>query len=162
MYYIIRDFNIKDTKAVNQIALRAFQEYKNYFNDWNKIKLFVSNMASLSNDAELIIASSNETILGAVAYVPSGVKKDLFPSDWPVIRMLVVDPEYRGFGIGRKLTEECIQRALRDKSPIIALHASSIMKVALRMYLCMGFIFEKEAPLLCGVPYNIYIKALPT
>ncbi len=159
---LLRDFTINDSQAVNQIALLAFQQYENYYNDWNKIKESISSMASLADHAELIVASSNENIIGAVAYVPSGIDKALFPKDWPVIRMLVVDPQYRGLGIGKKLTEACIQRALRDDAKLIALHTSSIMEIALKMYLRMGFVFEKEAPLLYGVTYNIYIKHLPT
>ena len=74
--------------------------------------------------------------------------------------MLVVDPDYRGIGIGKSLTEECINRAKRDNSPLIALHTSPIMEIALNMYLRMGFIFEKATSPIYDVPYNIYTKRL--
>jgi len=37
------------------------------------------------------------------------------------------------------LTEECISRARRDRSPVIALHSSQFMTVALSLYVRMGF-----------------------
>ena len=79
---------------------------------------------------------------------------------WPVIRSLVVDPKNRGAGVGRALTQECIKRARRDRSPVIALHTSAIMKVALAMYLRMGFEWHHDAPAVYGVPYAVYLKKL--
>ena len=69
-----------------------------------------------------------------------------------------------GFGgtppLGRALSMECIARAKRDASPIIALHTSPIMKVALPMYLKMGFVKAYDAPPIFGVAYAVYTKAL--
>ena len=75
--------------------------------------------------------------------------------------MLVVKPAARGKGRGLLLTEECIRRARRDISPIIALHTTPIMTVALPMYLRMGFRFRRDAPPIHGVPYGIYLMELP-
>ncbi|MDX2205131.1 MAG: GNAT family N-acetyltransferase [Hyphomicrobiaceae bacterium] len=74
--------------------------------------------------------------------------------------MLVVDPGARGGGIGRRLTEACIRRAARERSPIIALHTTPIMTVALPMYLRMGFVKVRDAPDIHGVPYAVYAKSL--
>ena len=75
--------------------------------------------------------------------------------------MLVVDPQQRGAGVGRALTQACIDRAERDGSAVIALHTSPIMTVALPLYLRMGFELVRDAPPICGVPYAVYLKALP-
>jgi GNAT superfamily N-acetyltransferase len=77
-----------------------------------------------------------------------------------IIRLLVVDPAVRGQGIGRSLTEACVGRARRDRSPILALHTSSIMAVALAMYLHMDFTLLRGAPQIFGVPYAVYTKDL--
>jgi ribosomal protein S18 acetylase RimI-like enzyme len=71
-----------------------------------------------------------------------------------------VTPKARGFGIGHRLAEECIRRAQRDEAPLLALHTTPIMQVALPMYERMGFRFHGEAPTIFGVPYGIYIKHL--
>jgi GNAT superfamily N-acetyltransferase len=83
-----------------------------------------------------------------------------FDQAWPVIRSLVVDPKSRGVGIGRALTQECIKRARRDRSPVIALHTSAILKVALAMYLRMGFEWHHDAPAVYGVAYAVSLKKL--
>jgi hypothetical protein len=44
--------------------------------------------------------------------------------------------------------------------PIIALHTSPIMSVALPMYLKMGFAKACDAPPILGVAYAVYTKAL--
>jgi hypothetical protein len=44
--------------------------------------------------------------------------------------------------------------------PIIALHTSPIMSVALPMYLKMGFAKAYDAPPIFGVAYAVYTKAL--
>lgn len=74
----------------------------------------------------------------------------------------MVAPPYRGLGIGRALTEECIHRAERDGAPLIALHTTPIMKVALPMYERMGFEYERDVPPIFGVPYAIYLKRIGT
>jgi ribosomal protein S18 acetylase RimI-like enzyme len=102
--------------------------------------------------------------LGAVAYIPPGSepRAEFFAPEWPIIRMLVVDPAARGMGIGRALTEECIRRAARDDAPLIALHTSPAMEVALSLYLRMGFNLHQHVPDRFGVPYAVYVKHLST
>ena len=74
--------------------------------------------------------------------------------------MLVVLPEARGKGIGRVLTEKCLDCARRDHAEAVALHTSQIMQVALAMYLKMGFVFHAAAPDIHGVKYGVYVKVL--
>jgi ribosomal protein S18 acetylase RimI-like enzyme len=158
--YKLRGFLAADDKAVNQIALSAFKQYEKQYSNWICFSNKIANMAALAEHADLIVATVSNKIVGAVAYVPPGKPKQLFPSEWPVIRMLVVDPAFRRTGIGKSLTEACINRALRDTSPLIALHTSPIMNVALSMYLKMGFVFQQKTSPIYGVPYSIYIKKL--
>ena len=87
-------------------------------------------------------------------------RRPTFDQSWPIIRMLVVDPASRGAGVGRALTEECISRARRDGSRVIALHSSPIMTVALPIYLRMGFQLVQDAPPIYGVPYAVYLNYL--
>jgi len=158
MPHQIRDFQINDIESVNKVALLAFSQYKNSYTDWPTLSKKIANMASLAEQSELRVAIVDGIITGAVAYVAPGKPKDFFPAEWAVIRMLVVDPNYRGLGIGKALTTDCLQRALRDTAPLIGLHTSPIMKIALQMYLRMGFRFTQKVTPIHGVPYNIYVK----
>ena len=58
------------------------------------------------------------------------------------------------------MSDERVSRARRDGSPIIALHTSPIMSVALPMYLKMGFAKAYDAPPIFGVAYAVYTRAL--
>ena len=49
-----------------------------------------------------------------------------------------------------------IDRAKRDSCPAIGLHTSTIMEVALSMYIRLGFEKMKDIPPIHGVPYAIY------
>jgi len=118
-------------------------------------------MSDLAAHGEIIVAELSGRIAGAGAYfAPGAPKAPFFEPEWPVNRMLVVDPERRGHGIGRALTLECLARARRDGAGVIALHTSPIMTVALPMYLRMGFSKVRDVPPIFGVAYAIYTKAL--
>ena len=157
----IRDFTADDAAAVNAVALAAFEQYRGEYDDWPAFSAFVGSMADLAQGGELIVALSDGRIAGAVTYFgPQAAKPAMFDPAWPVIRLLVVDPEARGHGLGRMLTEECIRRARRDGAGVIALRTSPIMQVALAMYLRLGFVPLRDSAPIFGVPYRIYLKRL--
>jgi ribosomal protein S18 acetylase RimI-like enzyme len=158
---MLRDYQPADAEATVRVALAAFAQFEQDYSDWPMFTANVAKMPELAKAGEIIVAEDGDQIVGAVAYVgPQAPKAAFFDPAWPVIRMLVVDPAARGKGIGRQLTEECLRRAERDQSGVIALHTTPIMTVALSMYLRMGFARVREAPDILGVPYAVYVKAL--
>lgn len=115
MNVIIREFAMCDAAEVNRIALAAFQEYQHEYSDWSRFAEGVVRMSDLSSSGEIVVASVNDHIHGAVAYIgPNKPRDEMFQTKWSIIRSLVVDPSHRNNGIGRALTEECILRAHRD------------------------------------------------
>ena len=157
----LRDYQSSDAENLNRIAVSAFDQFRDHYNDWPAMRAGLSKTSDLGVSGEVIIAELQGTFAGAVAYFgPNSQKAAFFDQRWPIIRMLVADPAFRGKGIGRALSEECIARARRDGSPIIALHTSPIMTVALPMYLMMGFVKTYDAPPIFGVAYAVYTKAL--
>lgn len=161
MEIVIKDFEAKYSYSINNLALEAFGEYKNEYNDWPEFSKKINNLASFSDYAEIIVAMQDNELVGAVVYVgPQKQKPEIFLNDWAVLRMLVVDPKKRGLGIGKALTRECIKRAVLDKASHIGLHTSPIMRVALPMYLRMGFMKHKKVDDIYGVPYAVYVKKL--
>lgn len=55
------------------------------------------------------------------------------------LRLLAVLPTARGGGVGRKLTEKCIDMARDKQHDQIILHTTQYMKAAWRLYEKMGF-----------------------
>lgn len=157
----LRNYRSEDAVALNAVALAAFLEFQSEYADWAVIGRAVGNMANLAEGAEIVVATVEEVIVGGVAYVgPTAPRAAYFRPDWAIIRMLVVSPAWRGRGVGRALTEECIRRGVRDNAAEVALHTSAIMKVALPMYLRMGFEWRADAPDISGVAYSIYAKEI--
>jgi ribosomal protein S18 acetylase RimI-like enzyme len=157
----IRNFNTTDQDAVNRVASTAWNEYASIFEGWDRIAASIANTASLSSDAELVVAERAGLVVGVVGYVgPLRPREAIFPPDWSIVRMLSVLPAERGRGIGRLLTDACIERARRDKVAIIGLHTTPAMRSALDLYLRMGFTLQKSIPDRFGVPYAVYALTL--
>jgi GNAT superfamily N-acetyltransferase len=157
----LRDYEHADAEDLNRIAVAAFDQFRDHYGDWPAMLAGLSKTSDLSASGEIIIAELQDKLAGAGAYFgPNSQKAAFFDQRWPIIRMLVVDPAFRGKGIGRALSDACIARAERDGSPIIALHTSPIMSVALPMYLRMGFVKAYDAPPIFGVAYAVYTKTL--
>jgi GNAT superfamily N-acetyltransferase len=157
----VRDYAASDADDLNRIAVAAFSQFRDQYQDWPAMLAGLSKTSDLGASGEIIIAECENRPAGGVAYFgPDRPKAAFFDQRWPIIRMLVVDPVFRGKGLGRVLSTECIARAKRDGSPVIALHTSPIMTVALPMYLRMGFVKACDAPPIHGVPYAVYTKAL--
>ncbi len=55
------------------------------------------------------------------------------------IRLLGVDPDSRGAGVGKALTNACIQLAIDKGHSQVVLHTTQAMQVAWRLYLKLGF-----------------------
>ena len=157
----IRDYERSDAENLNRMAVAAFGQFREHYQDWPAMLAGLSKTSDLSATGEVIIAELQAEFAGAVAYFgPNRPKAAFFDQSWPIIRMLIVDPAFRGKGIGHTLSNECLARARRDRAPLIALHTSPIMTVALPMYLKMGFVKAYDAPTIFGVAYAVYTKAL--
>ena len=88
--------------------------------------------------------------------VPRGNPTEIFQGDWSYIRMVGVDPRFSGKGIGRQLTQHCIDFAKSTNEKTIALHTSEFMDAARHIYESLGFTPIKELPLRYGKRYWLY------
>lgn len=157
----LRDLQPADAQRIDDLAVGAFEQFKDAYTDWPGFRSKISTMSALAGTGEIIVSERDGEIVGAVAYIGPGKEKAaFFRPEWPVMRMLVVAPEARGQGVGRALAEECLARARRDGADSFALHTSKLMHVALPMYQRMGFKWLAPAPDIHGVKYSIYLKEL--
>ena len=157
----MRDFAAADGAQVDALGVAAFEAYRDAYSDWPAFRARIATMSALAESGEIIVAERDGRIAGAVAYIgPGKPKSEIFLSEWPIMRMLVVAPEAQGNGVGRMLARECIRRAQRDGASVFALHTSELMQVALSMYERMGFMRWSDAPTTFGVQYGIYLKEL--
>jgi Acetyltransferases len=164
--YTIRLATPLDSSAINQLCVEAYQEYVNSVGpaNWQQMRVALSQAADLSTVGELMVAEDADGLLGLVLYIPPG-KSDAtsIPVEWASIRMLAVSPSARGRGIGRQLTQTCIDRANRanrDGAEAIGLTTAEMMRIAQPMYERMGFTKVAELGTRFGVKEARYVLML--
>src|SRR5262245_35594204 len=131
--FTIRDATHADAAAINELCIEAYREFRAVIGEanWQRLKVTLGRSSELINEGQLIVAGDHTGILGVVLYVPG--------SSVASMRTLAVSPSNRGRGIGRRLAQECIDRARNDGAEEIALTTADMMSVARPMYERMGF-----------------------
>jgi len=157
----LRDFAPGDGPALARVALAAYAQFRDAYDDWDRLSGGFGTMTALAATGETIVATLDGEVVGGVTYVgPGRPKKEIFPVECPVVRMLMVSPAHRGRGIGRALMEECVRRAERDGAPALALHTAEVMEAAIALYRALGFEHRGEAPPVSGLRHAVYVKPL--
>lgn len=92
---------------------------------------------------DILMASKGGQLLGAVVYIEDlkayGADLDLGAEEGAAFRLLAVSGQARGLGIGKLLTNACIDRAKSSGLSQMIIHTTDSMKVAWSMYEKMGF-----------------------
>lgn len=149
---IIRDAREEELADAGRVMLAAYEQYRpgpdepeNVRTAWERYFAEIEDVGSRWEKSSLIVAEVDGRIAGTVTFYPPGVAEEYpgggeaSPREWAGFRLLAVDPDVRGLGIGRMLSEECIRRAREAGAPVIGLHTTELMKVARAMYERMGF-----------------------
>lgn len=102
--------------------------------------------AARARDAELLVAvGPDDTLLGTATHVPPGTPFAELGADGEAeIRMLAVAPAARGAGVGRLLSEACVDRARATGCAAVALSSGTWMAAAHRLYERLGFVRTPE------------------
>jgi GNAT superfamily N-acetyltransferase len=139
----------RDVEQARDVLRSAYSEYEDSFPaaNWAPYLKDILDLEGRASASELIVAERAEGIVGCVSYFPPGAKasypsdsfSEQWPADWSAFRLLAVDPVARGAGVGRRLTEFCIERSKDLGAPFLGLHTTAPMSVARAMYERMGF-----------------------
>jgi ribosomal protein S18 acetylase RimI-like enzyme len=100
------------------------------------------DVAARSAEADVLVAvDAAGTLLGGVTYVRgAGRYAAGFEGDNEAgIRMLAVSPAVQRGGVGRRLVQECIDRARAAGKTRIVLHTTEAMVAAQSLYAAVGF-----------------------
>lgn len=91
-------------------------------------------------DAELLVAEQDGAVVGTVTYVRPGTPfAEVGGEGEAEVRMLAVSPSARGAGVGRVLSEACVERARSEGCRAVVLSSASWMLAAHRLYGRLGF-----------------------
>ena len=144
---IIRAARRGEYAAVDRLTVQAYREYAGSISPemWAAYEADLADSEARAQEAVILVAEQVDELVGAVAYFPPGDRESRwFPEDFGYFRVLAVLPEHRSQGIGRRLTEACIERAQADGARAIGLMTTELMTVAKDMYERMGFVQQAE------------------
>jgi ribosomal protein S18 acetylase RimI-like enzyme len=160
---IIREASIDDLPAIAAVAEAAYREFAPRLTEdaWERLVKSLDPEGYRQAGATLLVADLDGRLCGSVVYCAPGQSDPaVYPPGWASIRALAVDPAARVAGIGRTLTQACIDRARMDNAGVIGLHTSEAMAVARGLYERMGFVVVRELPPRFGLRYWLFRKDL--
>jgi ribosomal protein S18 acetylase RimI-like enzyme len=163
MSVTIRRATPPDSPSINTLCVEAYREFETAVGpaNWRQMYEVLAHAADLSRVGELILAEDAGGLLGVIVYVRPGNSDGVtMPAEWASIRMLAVSPSCRGRGVGKRLTQECIDRARRDGAEAIGLTTGEMMRIARPMYERMGFQKDAELGSRMGVEHARYVMRL--
>ncbi|MBA5690028.1 GNAT family N-acetyltransferase [Rugamonas apoptosis] len=156
-----RKYAQNDKLAVDQVVRDAWIELASVTPGWDQLAPRLGALTENASYTEIVVAELDGEIVGAVGYVgPHRPKPDFFAPEWPMVRFMSVVPKARGHGVGQALLNECIRRAERDNTELIALHTTPVMEAAQYLYRRAGFEVIRHLPDMYGVPYVLMTKEL--
>ncbi|GAB3166699.1 GNAT family N-acetyltransferase [Telluribacter humicola] len=155
-----------DVEQLRLLGLASWKQFQSDLTPDNWQKLF-NNLNHTEMYAELLTQShcivcenAVGAIIGMAFLVPRGNPTDIFQADWSYLRYVTVHPDFSGLGIGRQLTEKCIEIAKRNKEHTVALHTSEMMHKARHIYESLGFTILREIEPRQGKKYWLYTLAI--
>lgn len=154
-----------DVPQLVSIGLLAYGQYKDRVTEGNWIKMkeglgYENTYIKLLEIATCIVCECQDKIIGMVFLVHHGNPTPVFQYDWAYIRMLGVHPEFEGRGIGRMLTQMCINQARQNGEGILALHTSEFQNAARHIYEDLGFVKVRDIDKTFGIQYYLYTLGL--
>lgn len=110
---------------------------------WAEYRLEIADVRSRFQIGEHLVIDEGGKMIATATFFPDGSHPHLGADAWPAgyssMRLLAVHPSQRGRGLGRILTQACIDRASAHGSDYLGLHTTRLMTVAQDMYQRMGF-----------------------
>jgi ribosomal protein S18 acetylase RimI-like enzyme len=166
MNLIYRKGQLNDLVSLKQLAMLSWKRYQKELSPDNCEELSVSltndntYLTLLKHSDSILCETDDEKIIGMAFIVPSGNPTEIFDESWSYLRFVTVHPEFAGQGVGRILTEQCIEIAKQNNEKSIALHTSVMMKEAIQIYESLGFKVLLEIEPRLGKQYWLYILHL--
>jgi ribosomal protein S18 acetylase RimI-like enzyme len=158
-----REGNAEDVKSLRELGVSSWTQFRHELTteNWDKLNKSISDentyVSLVENSTCFVCTALNQKIVGMAFLVSSGNPTDIYDKEWCYIRFVTVDPAYSGQGIGKQLTQLCIQFAKARHEKTIALHTSEMMDKARHIYESLGFTILKEIDRRFGKRYWLYI-----
>jgi GNAT superfamily N-acetyltransferase len=158
--YQIRNATPAEHEEIGQLMVRVYSQLEGFPKEAEQPAYYkmLANIGDFTGDpgAELLVAVSEEgNIAGAVVffsdmrYYGSGGTATQ-EQNAAGFRLLAVDAAARGRGVGKLLTQACIQKASDKKLSQVIIHTTKAMLPAWKMYERLGFKRSEDLDFLQG------------
>jgi ribosomal protein S18 acetylase RimI-like enzyme len=163
---IFREGLPAEKNSLQQLGILSYSQFSQILSpaDWATMHGFLHGdkmWEQLVNNSRIFVCETNNKLVGMAYLVSSNNPTRIYPADWAYIRMVGVDPVYRGNGIARRLTQMCVDYARQTNEKTIGLHTSEKMRDAIHIYESIGFELYKEIEPIYGMRYFVYRMELP-
>jgi|SRR5450432_146537 len=158
---IYRTANLEDQNKLKLLGLNSYGGLKKYLTEenWKSMERFLAGnhlYPDLIKISHSFVCEEGSRILGMAFLVPSGNPTKVFPPTTSYIRMVGVDPAAQGKGIGKKLTNLCIEKAKAIHEKSIMLHTAEVLLKARHIYQQIGFKKIRKLDEHYGMEYWVY------
>src|SRR5260221_7405133 len=159
--FTYREGNTNDIDQLKKLGVISYSQFKSVLaeDDWSKLNSLLTSEELYSNLLKIskcFVCENNQEIIGMAFLIPQGNATEIFQSDWSYIRMVGVNPNFKGNRIGKRLTQMCIDYAKSQNENVVALHTSEFMDAARHIYESLGFKQIKELAPRYGKRYWLY------
>lgn len=152
--YFVREAATEEFQEIGALMVRVYAQLEGFFSVeenpayYNKL----ANVGKLTTHPKtklLAAVSFSGQIVGGVVYIGDmkqygSLGTATTEKEAAGFRLLAVDPAIRGKGIGKMLTNACIQLAKDENQKELIIHSTNAMKIAWVMYEMMGFVRSKD------------------
>jgi ribosomal protein S18 acetylase RimI-like enzyme len=152
--YVVREAATEEFRDIGALMVHVYGQLAGFFSEednpayYNKLAN-VGELTAHPMTKLLVAVGPSGQLAGAVVYI--GDMKQYGSQgaathevDAAGFRLLAVDPVIRGKGIGKLLTNACIQLARDQQRKQVVIHSTNAMKIAWKMYEKIGFERAKE------------------
>ncbi|HLA56617.1 MAG TPA: GNAT family N-acetyltransferase [Flavobacterium sp.] len=159
--YIIRNAKPDEFGSIGKLMVQVYSQLEGFPkpSEQPDYYMMLANIGALTDNpgTELLAAVANDgSIVGGVVYFSdmkyygSGgtATKEQNASGF---RLLAVNPSFGGQGIGKLLTQACIQKAIDKKQHEIIIHTTMAMMNAWKMYENLGFKRSEDLDFMQGM-----------
>ena len=161
--FIIRNAESIEFEKVGKLMVQVYSQLEGFPKESEQPNYYkmLATVGELTNkpETELLVAVTlNNQIAGAVVffgdmkYYGSGGTAT-HEQHAAGFRLLAVDPLYRGQGVGKHLTMECIRKAKEKNLRQLIIHTTQAMQTAWRMYEAIGFKRSEDLDFMQGDLY---------
>ncbi|MGZ6273354.1 MAG: GNAT family N-acetyltransferase [Candidatus Limnocylindrales bacterium] len=144
-WFLIRPIRPEEYEALGELTVAAYHSNPAYVPHQEIYDLYDLQLRDVAQRARtscvLVAVGPAGELLGGVTYVsgPNDPYAEELSEGEAGMRMLAVDPARQGRGIGRSLTEWCLERARAAGRARLVLHTGAFMPAAVHLYEGMGF-----------------------